>query len=93
MALNSQNKDEISSVYYKCDGDIEVCVFGDGTEIYTVPDDYKWVSTIEDDGVSCPQCGYEEIHYHNGIYVCTNCECTFTEQELIDYCGCDIIHG
>lgn len=94
MGLFNRNKDmdEESSAYYKCNGDIEVHVYDDGTEIYSVPSDYKSISTEEGDCVFCPQCDSESIYYHNGEYICTDCECTFSEQELIDFCGCGIIH-
>lgn len=90
---HAKNDDDEFSVYFKCNGDIEVHVFRDGTEIYSVPNDYERVYTVEEETVSCPQCGFEEIYYHNGEYICTECECTFIEQELVDYCGCDIFHG
>jgi DNA-directed RNA polymerase subunit RPC12/RpoP len=89
-----RNKDENGfSSYFKRNGDIEVHVAKDGTEIFQVPIDYKWVGTEEEDGVSCPNCAFEEIYYHNGEYICVNCESTFSEHELEDYCGCRIIHG
>lgn len=92
--FNRNNSDESGfSSYFKCDGDIEVYVGDDGTEIFSVPPDYTWVCTEEEEGVSCPNCGFEEINYHNGEYICVNCESTFTEQELVDYCGCGINHG
>ena len=41
------------------------------------PIDYKVVCSVDEDvSVSCPRCGFEEIYYHNGEYVCLNCECT-----------------
>ena len=89
------NKDEDGFwSYFKCNGDIEVHVAEDGTEIYQLPIDYKWVGTEEGDGVYCPNCGGdEEIHFHNGEFICVNCERTFSEHELEDYCACGIIHG
>lgn len=55
------------------------------------PIDYKVVLPVdENEDVSCPRCGFEEIYYHNGEYVCLNCECTLSEQEIVDYCGTDI---
>lgn len=77
--------------YFKCNGDIEVHVFEDGTEIFSAPDDYMAVSTEEGDDILCPNChSGDSIHYHNGEFICVHCENSFTEQELIDYCGCGI---
>ncbi len=78
--------------YFKCNGDIEVHVAEDGTEIFALPHNYTWVGTAEGDGVYCPICS-EEIHYHSGEYICVNCESTFTESTLEEHCGCGIIHG
>ncbi|TWH59389.1 hypothetical protein DesLBE_3768 [Desulfitobacterium sp. LBE] len=80
------------SSYFKCNGDIEVHVDENGTEIFQVPNDYKWVGTEEEDGVFCSNCG-EEIYYHNGGYICVHCESTFSEHELEDHCGGGITHG
>ncbi|MCM1233068.1 MAG: hypothetical protein NC489_23335 [Ruminococcus flavefaciens] len=90
MGLFKQSKNDEAEFYsyFKCDGDIEVDVFDDGTEIFSVPHDYKAASTEEGDDILCPNChNGDSIHYHNGEYVCVHCESTFTEQELIDYCG------
>ena len=77
--------------YFKCNGDIEVQVAKDGTEIFQLPRNYKWAGTVEEDEILCPTCG-EEIHY-NGEYVCVHCEGTFSEEELEEYCGCGVTHG
>ena len=79
------------STYYKCNGDIEVHVFEDGTEHFELPSNYTWVGTEEEEGVFCPRCS-EEINY-NGEYVCVHCESTYSESELEDHCGCGVTHG
>lgn len=91
MGKQSKGK-EVFSTYLKCNGDIEVTVAEDGAEMFEIPNDYVWAGTEEEDGIFCSNCG-EEIFYHNGEYICLNCERTYTEQELEDYCGCGIIHG
>ncbi len=78
------------STYFKFNGDIEVHVAEDGTEILQIPKDYRWVGTEEENGVDCPTCG-EEIYYHNGEYLCLQCEGTFSKHELEGNCGCGII--
>ena len=77
---------ELDYTYTKC-GDIEVYVFKDGTEHYRVPSDYQIVYDEYDDSVSCPHCDHEEIYYHDGEFICIECESTFTKQELDDYAG------
>ena len=53
--------------------------------------DYLDVCTVdEDEFIACPHCGFEDIFYHNGEYVCLNCDSILDEQEIIDYCGTDI---
>lgn len=90
---HTKNDEAEFSSYFKCNGDIEVVVFDDGTEIFSVPHDYKAASTEEGDDILCPNCyNGDSIHYHNGEYICVHCEKTFTEQELVDYCGCGIVY-
>lgn len=89
----SKSEEDGFTSYYKCNGMIEVHVAEDGTEVFKLPRSFKWVETEEEDAVSCPYCGEEEIYYHRGEYICINCESTFTEEELAEHCGCDIIHG
>jgi DNA-directed RNA polymerase subunit RPC12/RpoP len=90
---NKKKNVEESYSYSKFGGDINVHVFDDGTEIFNTPNDYESVCTEEEDDITCPNCGASDgIHYHDGKYVCIFCEGTFSEQDLIDHCGCGIRH-
>ncbi len=88
----------MSKNYYEPeDGEMETYISDLGIEKHRIYDEilgwsesyadpmWEYIYTSDGNTVCCPNCGEDDLRYHNGRGCCLECDSTFSDDEISDY--------